>query len=219
MKRLVSCCVLFGLALATAVIAEEKPTPAVPKADPAAATPAPAVAPMPVQPVVAPPADIAKPADVTKPVHPLAQVMEDLVLEGKIAMVEMTGRKDGKSVKMPRYILTLADGTKVPIPPPRPKKDEIAIDLAQYVDKVVKLEGKGRTRMMKDKKFISILTVSKIETVGGAAAAPTPEVPKDAASVPPATESPKEATKTPAVVAPTPEVPKEAKSVTPVVKK
>ncbi len=102
-----------------------------------------------------------------KPPAPL----EDLTLTGTLTKTEREG-KDGKT--RVTYTLTDAQGAKIRVPPPRAprvKKGEEApppaIDLEDFVDQEVVVEGKGRVTERGGKKSVRLQSVTSVKAQDG----------------------------------------------------
>jgi hypothetical protein len=163
MKRLIigSVAAVFALAV-MAAFAEEKAAapavaaPAVEKAAPAAAAPA-----------------IEKPAKPAK----AAEALQEITVIGKVSKEEKTTtNKKGVEVKSATFILTDAEGMKIALPVARAtRKAPAAYSLESFVDKTVKVVGKGTVAEKNGKKHV---TLNKIESIAEeAVAAPAAAAP------------------------------------------
>jgi hypothetical protein len=96
----------------------------------------------------------------------------DLTVSGTLKKDEQTKmNKAGKEVKKVQFSLVQDDGSSVKLPTPRAKKGEAAaINLDAFVDKKVKVVGKGNEGV--DKKGAKKTVVSEITTIEEVAAAP-----------------------------------------------
>lgn len=96
----------------------------------------------------------------------------DITVTGTLKKEEKTKQdKAGKEIKRVHYALTLDDGSLVMLPAPRAKKgQEAAVNLDAFVDKKVKVVGKGREVV--DKKGVKKSIVSEITTIEEVAAVP-----------------------------------------------
>jgi len=99
--------------------------------------------------------------------------IEELVLTGKITKEEtLKAGKEGKETKIVKYTLTEADGTAVNLSRLK-KAGAETIDLVKYVDKDVKITGKGWTETNKNgKKIVHVVSITTIEEVLPPAPAP-----------------------------------------------
>jgi hypothetical protein len=188
MKHLIlgslACGLLFG-SIASAEEAATPPTPTVEKSSPTPVAPvaeqpastaeAPAATPAAEAKTAAPAAATAeKPAvltpapatgqkDVVRPV----MTEEEVTLTGKIAKVEHKRTVNGKEETMSMFTLTESSGQTYRLPP---TKGESAIDLAAFVNKEVKLAGKGRVLKMGDKKRVMLRSITSVEEIAPKAA-------------------------------------------------
>jgi len=119
-------------------------------------------------------------APVIRPGQAAIPELEDMTLVGKVIKVEMTTRsRDGREIKIPRYELFCNDGRRINLPQTRSVKNEPAIDFESFIDKTVKVTGKGRTRIIKDRTISSMLRLTSIEETKAELSHPNPptEVP------------------------------------------
>jgi hypothetical protein len=92
--------------------------------------------------------------------------LQDIEVTGKIAKQEQKNKK-GEAVV--RYILTEADGTKIMLPKPKAEKKEgaaaaAAINLDDFVDKDVKVKGKGvKATNPKGKEMVQLKEITSVE--------------------------------------------------------
>ena len=108
--------------------------------------------------------------------HMERPALTDMTVTGKITKEEKAG-KDGKTFT--HYVLTDAAGNKVMLSEGRGPKAEgeaaSAIKLADYVDKDVTVVGKGFTMERDGNKVTRMVSITKIDVAGDAAApAPAP---------------------------------------------
>jgi hypothetical protein len=97
----------------------------------------------------------------------------DITVTGTLQKKEVTkqDKKSGKDITRVHFGLVQEDGSLVMLPSPRAKKGEAAaINLDAFVDKKVKVVGKGRE--VADKKGAKKTVVSEITTIEEVAAAP-----------------------------------------------
>jgi len=120
---------------------------------------------------VAAPAAPAEKAAVKKERAPMPPAV-DVTVVGTLKKEEKTKQdKAGKEIKRVHYALTLDDGSMVMLPAPHGKKgQEPAVNLDAFVDKKVKVVGKGREVV--DKSGAKKSIVSEITTIEEVAAAP-----------------------------------------------
>ena len=115
-------------------------------------------------------------------------LLEDITLQGKLTKEEGLKKTKSGDVKFTKYVLTLADGSQVIVPPspPVPKKGLPGINLDQFVEKQVTIVGKGYK------------TQEKVKCTLRSTASIVEEAPKDAAAPAVAAEPTAAATAAPA---------------------
>lgn len=90
--------------------------------------------------------------------------MEALTLFGRVSKEEVAKKgKDGAEVKMARYVLTDADGNQVNLPNPKAPKGQTPVSLDAFVDKQVKVTGKGKIMPQGAKKKTLLVVLETIE--------------------------------------------------------
>jgi hypothetical protein len=102
-------------------------------------------------------------------------LVEDITLQGKLTKEDGIKKTKTGDVKFIKYILILADGSQVVVPPspPVPKKGLPGIDLEPFVGKQVTIVGKGYKTLEKVKCTLRS-TASVVEEAPSEAAAPAP---------------------------------------------
>ncbi len=109
-----------------------------------------------------------------KPAKKAPPPLEELTLTGTLSKTERTGKDDKVTVT---YTLTDANGAKIRVPQPRKpraKKGEQApavIDLEDFVDQQVVIEGKGRTTERGGKQSVTLVSVTSVKAMDGDAPA------------------------------------------------
>lgn len=117
--------------------------------------------------------------------------METLTLFGKVSKEEVAKKgKDGAELKVTKYLLTEADGNQVVLPKPKAPKGQEPVNLDTFVDKQVKVVGKGKAMPAGAKKKTLLVVLESIEE----AVAPAPAAEAPAAEAP-AAEAPAAETK------------------------